>query len=292
MHRLGHAGGQSLINALATPDPLLVTPAGLAFGGDVGGPFSPNPGWLTLTNTGTNALSWTLVNTSAWFDVSPTSGTLVPGGPAASVSVSVDASADALPAGVYPAIVAVTNLTSGVAQTCSLALSVAASGMADDFDPDLDLTQWSGFGGVVGSTVLATNYGGSVSAPNSLWFGASGSRYATTVPINTAGGGQIGFCIRLANGPAWPWALVDNLPAEGVVLECSTNGGGSWTTIGSYDTPAYYNWTGVALPIPAAGAGPGGAVPLAATAATAAPTTTTGRWTTWSSAPGQWRRGL
>ena len=138
-----------------------------------------------------------------------------------------------------------------MAQTCSLALSVAALSMADDFDPGMDLTQWSGFGGVVGSTVLATNYGGSVSAPNSLWFGNAGSRFATTIPINTSGGGQIGFCIRLADGSAWPWAQVDNLPAEGVVLECSTNGGGSWTAIGSYDTPAYYNWTGVVLPVPA-----------------------------------------
>jgi hypothetical protein len=252
----GTPAGQSLINALATPDPLLVSPSSLAFSGNAGGPFTPKPGWLTLTNTGTNALNWSLVNTSAWFNVSPTSGTLLPGGLAASVSVWAGASATALPAGVYTATLALTNLSSGVAQSCSLALSVAAPGMADDFDPGLDLTQWSGFGGVVGSTVLATNYGGSVSAPNSLWFGANGSRYATTVPINTAGAGEIGFCIRLANGPAWPWAQVDNLPAEGVVLESSTNGGWNWTEIGNYDTAAYYNWTGVALPIPAVAQGP------------------------------------
>ena len=64
----GTPAGQSLINALATPDPLVVSPSALAFSGGVGGPFSPNPGWLTLTNAGTNALSWTLANTSAWFN--------------------------------------------------------------------------------------------------------------------------------------------------------------------------------------------------------------------------------
>jgi hypothetical protein len=149
-----------------------------------------------------------------------------------------------------------TNQTSGVAQSVALALSVAAQGMADAFDPGIDLTQWSSFGGVVGSTVLATNFGSSVSGPNSLWFGANGSRYATTVPVNTAGGGEIGFCIRLANGAAWPWAQVDSLPAEGVVLETSTNGGGSWTALGNYDTSACYNWTGVALPIPVTAQGP------------------------------------
>ena len=153
----GTPAGQNLINALATPDPLLVIPVRLAFSGGVGGPFSPNPGWLTLTNSGTNALSWTLVNTSAWFDVSPTSGILLPGGLAASVSVSVDASANTLAAGLYSAVLAVTNQTSGVAQSCSLALSVAAANMSDAFDPGLDLTQWSSFGGVVGGTVLATS---------------------------------------------------------------------------------------------------------------------------------------
>ena len=248
--------GQRLINALANPDPLLISPASLAFAGNVGGPFSPNPGWLTLTNTGTNGLSWTLVNTSAWFNVSLTSGTLLPGGLEASVSVTVDPSAAALPAGVYSTALAITNQSGGVGQSVPLALSVAVAGIADDFDPGLDLTQWSSFGGVVDSTVLATNYGGSVSGSNSLWFGASGSRYATTVPVNTSAGGQIGFCIRLANGSAWPWAMVDNLPAEGVVLECSTNGGVSWTAIGNYDTAAYYNWTGIVLPIPGVAQGP------------------------------------
>ncbi|HVM49309.1 MAG TPA: LamG-like jellyroll fold domain-containing protein [Candidatus Acidoferrum sp.] len=252
----GTPAGQKLINALATPDALLVSPASLAFSGNVGGPFSPSPGYLTLTNTGTNALSWSLSNTSTWFDVSPTSGTLVPGGPATQVSVALSAATTALPAGVYPASLALTNLSSGVGQTATLALSVAAPGMADAFDSGLDLTQWSGFGGVPGSTVVATNYGGSVSAPNSLWFGAKGSRYAATVPINTTAGGQIGFCLRLANGSAWPWARVDNLPAQGVVLESSTNGGGNWTALGSYATPDYYNWTGVALPIPAVAQGP------------------------------------
>ena len=50
--------------------------------------------------------------------------------------------------------------------------------------------------------------------------------------------------------------MVNNLPADGVVLECSTNGGGSWTALGNYNTSAYYNWTGVAMPIPAVAQAP------------------------------------
>src|ERR1035437_7671669 len=107
-----------------------------------------------------------------------------------------------------------------------------------------------------GGIADSLHYGGSVSAPNSLWFGDGHSRFATTVPINTSGGGEIGFWSRLDDGSGWPWTRVDNLPAEGVVLECSTNGGGSWTSIGSYDSPVYYNWTGVVLPVPLAAQGP------------------------------------
>ena len=143
-----------------------------------------------------------------------------------------------------------------MAQSCSLALSVAAPGMADDFDSGMDLTQWSGFGGVVGSTVLATNYGGSVSAPNSLWFGANGSRYATTVPINTSGGGQIGFCIRLANGSAWPWARWTTCLPRAWCWRARPTAGGAGRAIGNYDTPPITTGPGVAMPIPAVAQGP------------------------------------
>ncbi len=126
----------------------------------------------------------------------------------------------------------------------------------DDFEPNIDLAQWSAFGGEVGSTVVATNYGGSISSPNSLWFGAETNRFATTRTINTTGGGMISFYIRLADGSAWPWEQVDALPSEGVVLEYSINGGSTWTVMGNYDTTAYYVWTAVSLPIPAGAQAP------------------------------------
>ncbi len=252
----GTPAGSSLITALATPDALIIDPGALAFSGDVGGPFTPNPGLLTLTNIGTNTLSWTLVNTSALFTATPAGGSLQSHGPSTNVSVSVTAAANSLSAGLYSAVLKFTNLTGQTVQARPLTLSVAATGMADDFEPDIDLTQWSSFGGMVGTTVRATNYGGSISAPNSLWFGDAGSRFATTIPVDTVGGGQIGFCLRLANGTNWPWAKASDLSAQGVVLEGSTNGGGSWTILGAYNSPAYYNWTGVAMAIPAVAQSP------------------------------------
>ncbi len=240
-----------LVEAYDVPDPLLIIPmAGLSSSGPVGGPFTPNPAYFTLTNTGSSALSWTLVNTSAWLAVSPVSGTLTPGGAAASVSASVGAAANGFALGGYPIAIWFTNQASGVGQRRLFTLSVVGRNMFDDFDPGIDLTQWSSFGGTVGSTVLANNYGGSVSSPNSLWFGDAGSRFAATLPINTSGGGTIGFYICLANGSAWPWEQADSLPGEGVILEYSTDAGSTWTVMGNYDTSAYYVWTAVTVPIP------------------------------------------
>jgi hypothetical protein len=84
-----------------------------------------------------------------------------------------------------------------------------------------------------------------------LWFGAAGSRFATTRPIDTTSGGTISFELRLANGPSSPWENVD-IPDEGVVLEYSTDGGTTFTVAGTYDSATYYNWTAITLPIPPA----------------------------------------
>ena len=85
----GTPNGQQLINALATPDPLQIMPGtGFTAIGAVGGPFHPASQVYSLTNVGTSALSWTLVNTASWLDASPSDGTLAPGGPAGTVTVS------------------------------------------------------------------------------------------------------------------------------------------------------------------------------------------------------------
>ena len=121
----------------------------------------------------------------------------------------------------------------------------------DDFDPTVDLLQWSAFGGSVGSTVLATNYGGYVSGPNSLWFGDAGSRYAASRSVNTTQGGVVNFWLRIADGGGFPWEQAD-LPDEGIVLEYSVNSGGSWVEFGRYDTATYNAWTHVTVDIPVA----------------------------------------
>ena len=63
----------------------------------------------------------------------------------------------------YPVTIRFTNQATGGGQSRVFTLSVVGRSMFDDFDQGIDLSQWSSFGGVVGSTVLATNYGGCVS---------------------------------------------------------------------------------------------------------------------------------
>ncbi|HBA82551.1 MAG TPA: hypothetical protein DCZ95_00510 [Verrucomicrobia bacterium] len=127
-------------------------------------------------------------------------------------------------------------------------------GLFDDFDPDIDLPQWSSFGGTMGTSVIATNYGGFVSGPNSLWFGDNGDRWAVTRPLDARGGGSLSFWLRLGYGSSAFWETAD-LPNEGVVLEYSAQGGMDWVEMGRYTTTDYYSWTQINAVIPFAAQG-------------------------------------
>ena len=111
----GTPAGTSLINALAPqPDPLKITPeAGCSSSGQIGGPFTVNSENFSLTNSGAAALTWSLSNTSLWLNASPASGTLPPGAPAATVTVSLSAAANSLAAGTYNATIWFTNVSTG-----------------------------------------------------------------------------------------------------------------------------------------------------------------------------------
>lgn len=239
-----------LVEAYDVPDNLSILPMSLAASGPVGGPFTPNPVSFVVTNLGSSNINWSVNYSSTWINVAPTSGSLSPGGPSTTVQVTFGPTAATLPLGTHIATLSFSNQNTTAVQARPVTLGVVGRTMSDDFDPGLDLSQWSTFGGTVGSTVAANNYGGYVSAPNSLWFGDAGTRHATTIAVDTSGGGTIGFSIRLANGSAYPWEQADSLPTEGVVLEASTNNGTTWNLLGSYDTTAYYNWTSVTSAIP------------------------------------------
>jgi sugar lactone lactonase YvrE len=106
---------------------LLITP-GTGFGatGYVGGPFTVTNETFSLTNTGTNSLDWSLANTSSWLDASPAGGTLTNGGPAATVTVSLNSNAYSLTSGIYTATVWFTNLSDSVVQGRQFSLTVGS----------------------------------------------------------------------------------------------------------------------------------------------------------------------
>ncbi len=80
---------------------LNVAPAtGFDSAGYQGGPFTPASFDYTLTNNGTEPLTWSASHATSWLDVSPTSGALEPGADAV-VRVSLNADANSLAPGTH-----------------------------------------------------------------------------------------------------------------------------------------------------------------------------------------------
>ena len=118
----GTPNGQNLINALAPPDPLGIAPwFGFAASGPASGPFSPNSQIFVLTNSGASLLNWSLVNTSAWLNVSSSSSTLAAGA-TKNVTISLAAAANNLAIGNYAATVTLTNGNTHVVQSLQFSL--------------------------------------------------------------------------------------------------------------------------------------------------------------------------
>ena len=121
----GTPAGSNLMMAIAVPEPLRITPAGgVIFTGPVGGPFGPTTQTFTLSDTAAGSVTWSLANTSAWFNVSPESGTLQHTGPSGVVTASLAPADTNLPAGSYSAELEFTNVSDKFVQTRLLTLAV------------------------------------------------------------------------------------------------------------------------------------------------------------------------
>jgi len=122
---LGTPTGTNLINLLAPPDALQVSPlAGWSPGGRVGGPLAPASQTYVLTNVGSAVINWAAATTAPWLNVSLYGGTLTPGGAATTVVVSLNAASSNLFLGTYAATLWFTNLTDGAAQSRPIALTI------------------------------------------------------------------------------------------------------------------------------------------------------------------------
>jgi hypothetical protein len=121
----GTPNGTNLINLLAPLDDLRILPAsGFNASGAAGGPFSGGSQIFVFTNAGTAALNWSAGGGASWLAASPGSGTLLPGGPAALVTVSLTAAATNQVLGSYSASLRFTNLADGFAQSRAFMLNI------------------------------------------------------------------------------------------------------------------------------------------------------------------------
>jgi hypothetical protein len=140
----GSPSGGSLIIALTQPDGFQITPGrGAVANGPAGGPFSLTTQTFKVTNTGKAALNWALYNDSAWLNVSESSGTLQASGGSTSVSLTLNPTASALPAGFYTANLWFTNLTSQLVQVRQFTLQVGQELVQDGGFEAGDFTYWT-----------------------------------------------------------------------------------------------------------------------------------------------------
>ncbi len=140
----GSPSGGSLIIALTQPDGFQITPGrGAVANGPVGGPFTVSTQSLSLTNTGKPTFNWSLSNTSAWLNVSSSSGSLTAGGGAATVTFSLNSAANLLPADVYTANLLFTNLSSGLVQLRQFTVQVSRELVQDGGFEAGDFCYWT-----------------------------------------------------------------------------------------------------------------------------------------------------
>ena len=114
-----------LLSLTGAAEDLSITPTNtLSFSGLPGGPFIPATWNLTLTNVGAATLIWSNANTANWLSVSTNGGSLAPGDPATTVTVSLTSAANSLTFGNYSANIWFTNLNDNVAQSVPFTLTV------------------------------------------------------------------------------------------------------------------------------------------------------------------------
>jgi PKD repeat protein len=131
---------QAIAFVPASAPAMSITPSdAFVSGGTTGGPFSPASQGYTVSNTGTASLNWQATATVGWLSLTPASGTLAPGG-SASVTVSLNANANSLPAGLHGDTITFANLDNGAGNTTrTVSLTVEGVGVlavtpADDLN--------------------------------------------------------------------------------------------------------------------------------------------------------------
>jgi hypothetical protein len=205
----GTPNGTNLINLLnPSPDTLHILPrSGFTEIGPVTGPFTPSSESLLLTNVGASPLTWSVINTSQWMNVSSSGGTLGSGGLTSTVA-SVNSAAYALPAGIYEASLLFTNMNTGISQARQFTLQIGQNLVQNGGFETGDFSDWTGSGNweTIGYNyenvyyddyvaVHSENYGAVVAPPHSLGYISQtlptvvGQPYLLSLWFNNTNGG-------------------------------------------------------------------------------------------------------
>ena len=152
-------------------DPLSISLlTGLASIGPIGGPFSPAEQAYFLSNTGALPLNWSLINTSAWLNVSATGGTL-PSGGQSTIIVTSSSMATNLAAGMYAASIWFSNFNTGCAQSVPFSLEVTPLVQNGGFETG-SFADWSFSGNIRNSYVASAPLNNDPTYSHSGYFSA------------------------------------------------------------------------------------------------------------------------
>jgi len=243
--------GQSLINAMVgTPDSLGITPsAGLTASGAVGGPFSPAGKIFVLTNNSSSPLMWSAIDSVAWLEVTPASGTLAAHS-AVDVTVGFSAAAENLAAGIYTTNLVFTNWITHIAQSESFTLQIGQSLAQNGGFETGDFTGWT----LTGNTIVYYGFG-HYTLYNGIEDSASGYEVVHSGNYGAfMGDNQLATLSQtLATVPGQNYVIslwLDN-PVSGSVQQFLVN----WNGINLYDilNPPAFAWTNLQFIVTASG---------------------------------------
>lgn len=229
----GTPAGVSLINALI-PDDLTIMPrVGFSSSGTYGGPFSPTNSLMTLTNSGSASLNWSAATPPNWLQISPSSGTLTPGGPATTVNVSLTPAATNLYVGSYVTNVWFTNLNDQVAQSIVFSLDVGQLVQNPGFETG-DFTHWT-----LNDTSGQSQVFGNAGPPNFLvhsgnyqaFLTSSGSPSYLSQSIPTVAGQFYQISFWMACDGTTPNEFIFNWNGNSLFDQVNVPNTGGWTNL-------------------------------------------------------------
>lgn len=244
---LGTPVGQNLINALAGPEGLVVSPLSDSATGVAGGPFSITSGNFLLTNASSSALTWSLAGIPAWLNISATNGTLAVAAQTILIC-SLTADADNLAVGTYTADLTFSNWTAQTAETGLFTLQVYQPLVVSPTNGFAAAGPVGGAFNVTSQNYTLTNQGDSplpwgVSNTPS-WLGASsssgslaGSAQTTMTVSLTAAADSLAAGVYTAN------LLVTNFTGVAASLPFSISVGQSIVKNGGFESGNFTGWT-------------------------------------------------